>query len=102
MSEYTGPGNSRLAVFVMAEKARVFRLFRDCDREPGTGPPACISTLYAIAYNVRVSNPPHQYNVRLQADYNVRIGRSWAIAKTAAGNPHLNHGWYGHIWFSMI
>ena len=60
MSEYTGAGLFTTTSRETAAEARVFRLFRDCDREPGTGPPACISTLYAIAYNVRVSNPPHQ------------------------------------------
>jgi len=57
----------------MAENARVFRLLRDSERESGIGWLASISTLYKTAYNVRVSNPPHQKNVRLERGNNVRL-----------------------------
>ena len=73
MSDYSMAGLFTTTSRETAAKARVFRLFRGCERELGTGWQASIRTLYKAAYNVRVSNPPHLNNVRLQAGYNVRI-----------------------------
>ena len=60
MSNYTGAGLFTTTSRETAAEARVFRRFQGFERVLGTGSPACISTLYKAAYNVRVSNPPHQ------------------------------------------
>ena len=60
MSDYSVAGLFTTTSRETAAKARIFRRFQGCEREPGTGRPAYISTIYETAYNVRVSNPPHQ------------------------------------------
>jgi hypothetical protein len=56
--------------------------------------------------NELINKGMHQIlHIRIMSDYRRAIMFDYAGVgqyQKAFGNPHLNHGMYGHTWFSMV